>query len=45
MALRRITGWPRGLTVLLVEQEDVGDDRSILETVVAADSVSLRSIV
>eukprot|EP00050_Salpingoeca_kvevrii_P018466 m.74540 g.74540 ORF g.74540 m.74540 type:complete len:818 (+) comp8059_c0_seq2:5626-8079(+) len=37
MAAGTIAGWPQSLSVLLVEQEDVGDERSALETVLSAN--------
>eukprot|EP00038_Savillea_parva_P002367 m.113733 g.113733 ORF g.113733 m.113733 type:complete len:819 (-) comp10814_c1_seq2:62-2518(-) len=36
MADKRIPGWPQSLRVLLVEQEDIGDDRSAVESVMSA---------
>lgn len=36
MASRRIPGYPPNCVTLLVDQEDVGDERSAVETVLSA---------
>jgi hypothetical protein len=37
MANQGIPGWPRSLRVLLVEQENVGDGRSAIDSVMECD--------